>query len=272
MRYIIFILIAFVSGCAVAPLETTKILAIPQNQSHVGSTITIGRITDNRFPFWPRKEAHPPTADKGRTQDFEPIAAIKEVRLPMGEVRSSLSSVLKYSKVFKEIINPPEMAMGKNISEMLKSAIETSDYLIVGEVNSFYTKNIGLNKLVHYTVPFDFTFLGLPNIVAYLLSNGKFLILSGGLVSVMTAECVFSISLTVYSTETGHPITTIKVREIARVPVDAFAAYGELSNEEDDWVDVGRRLGEVALHNASVKAIKQIAEVIKKDIAKKNVN
>ena len=212
MRYIIFSLI-LVSGCslAVAPLETTKVMPFPKSKPYVGKTISVGLIVDNRFPFWPRKESQVPQ-DKntkgGVVKNFEPLPATKEVRLPMGEVRSNLAHALKKSKRFEEIINPPQKIIGETITEMLKNSLETSDYLIVGEINVFNTKLIGLNSRANYTYPVDVFVLSFPNLICFLISGGRFFILSGGMFAVHTAECVLSLSLTVlfrrYRTANHH--------------------------------------------------------------------
>lgn len=236
-------------------------------------TLTVGFIVDNRFPFWPRQEANPPfVKEEGKKliKDFEPLPVSKEVRIPMGEVRSYLAQALKQSNRFDEIINPPSDLGGDSLSAMLKEALETSDYLIVGEVNSFHTKNLGLNKVRYLTLPFDMTLFALPNCGVLLLTGGRSLFLTGGVFPAFTGECLFSLSLTVYSVETGHVISTFRIEERSRSPVDNITIYGDLSNSEDDWIDYGRRLGEVALVNGCIHAVDRIAETIEKDIMLKN--
>ena len=232
MRYSLVVFICFVSlwGCAVAPVETTEKLPLPAPGPSIKKTITIGLITDNRFPFWPRNESSPPSleqdADKSLVKDFEPRPVTKEVRLSIGEVRSFLADRLKQSKRFSGVINPPHTIMGKKISIMLKNCLETSDYLVVGEINAFYTKNLGLNSRANITYPLDSTIFCLPSFIAYVMSGGRYFFLTGAAIAVHTAECVLSLSLTIYSVESGQPITTIRLREIARQPVDAYTIYG----------------------------------------------
>ena len=276
MRYLLVVSICIAAslwGCAVAPIETTEKLPLPPPGPSTQKTVTIGLIIDNRFPFWPRNEASPPMleqdADKSLIKDFEPRPVTKEIRLPVGEVRSFLADRLKKSKRFSGVINPPLTIMGKKISTMLKNCLETSDYLIVGEINAFYTKNLGMNRRANITYPLDATIFSFPSFVAYVMSGGRYFFLTGAAIAVHTAECVLSLSLTIYSVESGQPITTIRLREVARQPVDAYTIYGEIFNEQDDWIDIGRILGEVALNNACVRGIDLINQAIQADMAKK---
>lgn len=262
MRCILSLLCAaLLAGCAVAP--DTQALTIDTGKPKVGKTITIGSFIDNRFPFWPRKEAHAPLK-KGEEQskDFEPNPVIKEVRIPMGEVRSRLAYTLKNCNRFDEIINPPTTMIGDNLGDMLKKALETSDYLLVGEVNAFHIKGIGRNSSSNVTLPIDLTLLGLPNLFAMLMSGNKTMILTGGMFASYIAECSLAMSVTVYNVETGNPVTTFRLETRARSSIDSIAAFGDLNNEEDDWVDLGRRLGEIALTNACIEAVAEVAQAV----------
>jgi hypothetical protein len=186
----------------------------------------------------------------------------------MGEVRSRLTEAMAKSGRFAEVVSPPGALLGDSLSSMLRDALETSDYLIVGEVNAFHTKNIGRNTLSTYTLPLDVTILGLPNLVVVFMTRQKALLLTGGLFPAYTGECTLSLSLTVYSVEAGKALTTFSVVERARSPIDFLEIYGDLNNEDDDWIDLGRRLGEVALTNACSRAMEQIAQAVEKDSKK----
>lgn len=253
------------NGCARKP---TAILPIETRNPKVGKIITIGTIVDNRFPFWPRKENTPPPLEKkGKSiiKDFEPLSVIKEVRIPMGEIRSTVAKALKASRRFEEIINPPTQLTGSSLPQMLKQCLQTSDYLIVGEVNSFYTRDAGRNKVGDITLPIDLIMLGLPNLVGFFATGGKALLFSSVFFAGHDAECVLSMSLTIYSVESGNPITTLRIEEHAQCAIDTVAVFGDIGNPEDDWVDIGRRLGEIALANASRKAIDFIARALQRE-------
>lgn len=267
MSFFLYLLVISGSGCANAPLDTTEIIPIDTNKPKVGKILTIGTIVDNRFPFWPRKESHPPVIQKGNQEimikDFEPSALLKEVRIPMGEVRSRLANALKVSRRFEEIINPPSALVGESLQEVLKKAFESSDYLIVGEVNSFHVKDMGPNSKATLSLLTDVSLLSLPNLVLFLVTGGKsFLLLSGGVFAVHTAECCLTLSLTLYEVESGNPLTTVRLESRAHTPIDAISVYGDLASEEDDWLDIGRHLGDVALANACNQAIDELAQVI----------
>jgi hypothetical protein len=259
-----------VVGCGVTP--DTQVVPIDTSKPKVGKTITVGSFVDNRFPFWPRKEAHTPLK-KGEEQskDFEPNPVIKEVRIPMGEVRSRLAYTLKASGRFDEIINPPTTLTGDSLADMLKKTLETSDYLLVGEVNAFHIRGIGRNSSSNITLPIDLTLLGLPNLVAMLMSGNKTMILTGGMFDAFIVECYLTMSVTVYNVEAGTPVTTFRLETYVRKSVDSITAFGDLNNDDDDWVDLGRRLGEIALANACNDAIQELTSVVQqKESASKN--
>lgn len=266
MRLIhIWTILFFVVGCQYAPTKITLIDKIPQNNNKkLNNTITLGTFIDNRFSFWPRQEKNSPLVQEKMkmVKNFEPIPGTKEVRIPMGDVRSRLAYTFKESKEFKEIINPPTKLLGSTLSQMLEKSLETSDYLLVGEVNRFHINDLGRNKTAAITIPFDLTLLFLPNLIIFPLTKGKSFLLTGNAFRTRTAECVLSMSITVYEVESGNPITTFRLEERAMRPVTATAVYGDLYNDEDDWVDIARKLGEVALANACTKAIKKLKEAI----------
>lgn len=260
------------AGCVTATFETTDTVAVDTSRPKVGKTVAVGLIVDNRFPFWPRRETNPPMVkeeEKELIKDFEPLPVSKEVRIPMGEIRSHLAQTLKLSGRFDEIINPPTSLVGDTLPAMLQKALETSDYLVVGELNAFHTKNLGLNRVTYFTLPFDISIFALPNCVVLTLTGGKSLLLTGGVFPAYSGETILSMSITVYSVETGHALTTFRIEERARSPVDNITIYGDLSNPEDDWIDFGRRLGEVALANACANAVGKIADAVHKDGLKK---
>lgn len=268
MQYLLLLVMGFFVGCQYAPVTTTPLKTIPKEVgAKINNTITVGVFIDNRFSFWPRKEQNSPLVtqdDSKMMKDFEPIPGMKEVRIPMGDVRSRLSSTLKDSGQFKEIINPPTRLIGDSLEKMLEKSLETSDYLIVGEVNRFHIRDLGRNTTSALTIPFDMTLLFLPNLVVFPLSQGKSFLLTGNAFRTRTAECVLSMSVTVYEVESGNPVTTFRLEENAMAPVDATAVYGDFYNDEDDWVDISRKLGEVALANASVAAIAKVRQAIAK--------
>ena len=268
MQYLLLFVLGVFAGCQYAPVTTTPLKIIPKEAgTKINSTITVGVFIDNRFSFWPRKEQNSPLVaqdDSKMIKDFEPIPGMKEVRIPMGDVRSRLSSTLKDSGQFKEIINPPTRLIGESLEKMLEKSLETSDYLIVGEVNRFHIRDLGRNTTSALTIPFDMTLLFLPNLIVFPLSQGKSFLLTGNAFRTRTAECVLSMSVTIYEVESGNPVTTFRLEESAMAPVDATAVYGDFYNDEDDWVDISRKLGEVALANASVAAIEKVHEAIAK--------
>ncbi|WP_372365699.1 hypothetical protein [Candidatus Uabimicrobium sp. HlEnr_7] len=266
MQYLLLAVAICIASCQYAPVTTTPVKVIPKQTSKMDNAITVGLFIDNRFSFWPRKEQNSPLVTEGTKmiKDFEPIAGMKEVHIPMGDVRSRLAYTLKESGQFKEIINPPTELIGDSLEKMLEKSLETSDYLIVGEVNRFHIRDLGRNTTSALTIPFDMTLLFLPNLVVFPLSQGKSFLLTGNAFRTRTAECVVTMSVTVYEVESGNPITTFRLEEKAMSPVDAPAVYGDFYNDEDDWVDIGRKLGEVALSNACVVAIDKVKEAIAK--------
>lgn len=265
--YVLFFILC-TCGCHYAPVKTTTVKKIPQEVgSKINSAITIGVFIDNRFSFWPRNEKNSPLVSEENSKvikEFEPIPGMKEVHIPMGDVRSRLAYTLKESGQFKEIINPPTQLLGESLEGMLEKSLETSDYLIVGEVNRFHIRDLGRNTTSALTIPFDMTLLFLPNLIVFPLSQGKSFLLTGNAFRTRTAECVVTMSVTIYEVASGNPVTTFRLQQSAMAPVDATAVYGDFYNSEDDWIDIGRKLGEIALANACTEAIEKVQQAIAK--------
>ena len=255
-------MVMMLMGCAINH-NMTPITPIDTAKPKIAKNLAVGIFLDNRFPFWPRKEAHPPIQKEGALiKEFEPPAGIKEVQMPMGEVRSYLAHALKTSGRFTEVLNPPTKLTGESLPDMLKKSLETSDYLLVGEVNNFHVRLLGRNSTGDLTMPIDVTLLALPNLAVMLVTGGRAMVLTGGLFAAHDVECVLSLSITVYNVESGNPVTTFRVDSRAKASVDSLSVIGDMNNPDDDWIDLCRRLGEVAVANACNQAIDEVYQAV----------
>ena len=63
----------------------------------------------------------------------------------------------------------------------------------------------------------------------------------------------------------GRTVMTKRIEERAELIHDGRDAFGVLWDESDDWLDLGRRLGEIAVHNAGVSLTAPIASMTHDD-------
>jgi hypothetical protein len=182
-----------------------------------------------------------------------------EVRLPASEIRSKLADSLGKSELFRAVVNPPAQFAGDTPDAMLAHAQQSSDYLLVAEVNQLHLKSLGFNWRASVSVPCDLIFAPI-SLVLYAMTAGNHMVFTGGFMGCWTAEVVFSISVSLIDANTGTTALTLRIEERAHTAHDAREAFGVMWDEDDDWLDLGRRLAEIAVHNAGVRLAEKLNE------------
>jgi hypothetical protein len=222
-------------GCATT--DTTEPAKIPVATETLDVSIAIGAISDSRL------------------QDRQQ----KQIQISSAKVKNTISDVLTRSRRCREIVNLPIEITSTSLAGMLEAARSANcNFLIVGEIDQFDVLDLGANGRMAYSIPLEG--LTFPvGVIVFLLSQRKSGIWTNGIVYDHTAEAVISVTLHVVDTETGKVVGHISnVVSKATKPINALV-YGDLENPEDDWVDIGKELGLVALHNLSVDLIGRTA-------------
>ncbi len=250
MRRAAFILLACLAtvGCRAPntlPLEEQKYASI-------GKVLFVGTFYDHR------------TRETVMDEGAEVSAArLGEVRIPASEIRSVFASSLASSNLFKKVVNPPAEFAGTKPDEMIANAQKSSDYLLIGEVNQFHVKSLGFNAAASYTLPVDILITPI-SLVVYAMSAGTNMIFTGGVVATWTAEAVLSVSVSLIDPANGKIVLTERLEERVEMSHDGRDAFGVLWDETDDWLDLGRRLGELALHNAGIHLAERLNRALRK--------
>jgi hypothetical protein len=91
------------------------------------------------------------------------------------------------------------------------------------------------------------------------MSAGNHMVFTGGFMKCWTSEAVLSVSVSLIDATTGGTVLTVRLEEHAQLGHDARDAFGVMWEETDDWLDLGRRLGEIAVHNAGVHLAEKLA-------------
>lgn len=225
----------FSSGCTMPDTALEK----AHTYEATGLVLFAGPIYDHR-------------AKPERNEDGELTAAERgEIRIPSTELRSVLAESLATSGLFKRVVNPPAEFAGTKPDDMLANAQQSSDYLLVGEINQFHVKSLGFNYLASFSLPLDLLMFPV-SLVVYAMSAGNHMAWTGGFMKCWTAEAVLSVSVSLIDATTGGTVLTVRLEEHAQLAHDGRDAFGVLWEETDDWLDLGRRLGEIAVHNAGV--------------------
>ncbi|MFC1706562.1 hypothetical protein ACFL59_07025 [Planctomycetota bacterium] len=222
----------------------------PRSYKDTGKVLFVGAFYDlrNALPGTLVTDGGSSTEDRRReTVSVDP----RGIRTPVGEIRSLLAHTVARCGLFQRVANPPLPFAGSTADEMIQKAQRSSDYLLVGEVNQFYIRSLGFNSRGAVALSLDLVFAPVA-FVTYLTTMGKTAMFSGVLIAGWSAEAVLSVSVSLIDVGTGMVVDTIRLEERALSPYDALDAYGSLWNDADDWVDLGRRLGDVALHNAGI--------------------
>ena len=75
-------------------------------------------------------------------------------------------------------------------------------------------------------------------------------------------EVLLSLSVSLIDTATGKVAHTVRVETRVEAPFDGGDAFGTLWDDKDDWIDLGRRMGETALHNGAVNLVRRLHGVL----------
>ncbi|MBI2899506.1 MAG: hypothetical protein HYY17_04935 [Planctomycetes bacterium] len=245
----VLVLAGLAAGCATT--ETTTREPVPACAEPMDVRVAIGNIADSRL-----KE------DGARLGP-------QQVRIAPAKVKNAIAEILTRSRRFRQTANLPIDVTGPSMSAMLEAArLANCDFLVVGEIDQFDILDLGANRRMGISVPLEG--LTFPiGVIVYLLSERKCGIWINGIVYDHTAAAVLSLSLHVVETENGKVAGHISnvVAEATR-PVNALV-YGDLRNADDDWLDIGKELGGVAIHNLAVKIVERLAGEIKRIREKK---
>lgn len=179
------------------------------------------------------------------------LARQREILIPVSEARSVMADVLARAGLFDRVRCPPEAFVPDSPEAMIAQAQQSSDFLLVGDLSQFHIKSTGFNGNATWTIPLDILFAPIT-FATYLSTGGNFYLFSGGLGRAWNAEVLLTLSISLIDVTNGQVAHTFRLEEVVTCPYDGTDAYGSLWDESDDWVDLGRRLGQTALHNAAV--------------------
>jgi len=101
-------------------------------------------------------------------------------------------------------------------------------------------------------------------IIVFLMSDRKSGFWVNSIIYDRTAMAALSLTLHVLDLkeEQGRTLAHLSnVVSLATRPINVLA-YGDLSNPADDWIDLGKELGLVAIHNAGVKLAERLGVVV----------
>ena len=237
-------LLIVASGCATT--YTTKEHHIPVFAEALDVSIALGNLVDNRL-----KEG----GDR---------LGPKQIHIGAPKVKNTIADILTRSKRFREVVNVPTDITGTTLSAMLEAArLADCDYLILGEVDQYDVIDLGSNGRAWISTPLEGITLPV-GVLVYLVTGRRNGIWMNGVFYDRTAEGVISVSLHLVETENGKIVGHVSnVHSSATKPVNALV-YGDLSNPDDDWVDIGKELGGVALHNLGVRLIHRIEQELQR--------
>jgi hypothetical protein len=208
-----------------------------------------------------------PAVSSSAPQAEEPAPAVnrqRDVRVPVSEVRSVFADALARAGLFPRVVNPPAAFTGDTPDAMLTRAQQSSDYLLLAEVTQLHIKSVGYSGNATFSIPLDLLFAPIT-FATYVSTAGNIYLFSGGLMACWTAEVVLTMSVTLIDVSTGQVAHTIRLEERVQAPYDGTDAFGSFWDPTDDWIDLGRRLGEVALHNATVDLAARLDQVLDRE-------
>lgn len=253
--------VAVSTGCQSVGTSERKPL---ETYTSKGVVLYIGSIDDQR----PGLQSHGDDADAALS-----LVRQREILIPVSEVRSVIAETLFQSRLFEKVRCPPESFVPDSPDTMIAQAQQSSDYLLVGDLSQFHIKSIGFNSRATLSIPLDLLFAPLT-FATYLTTGGSLYLFSGGLFASWTAEVLLTMSVSLVDVSSGQVAHTFRLEEVVSSPYDGTDAFGSLWDESDDWVDLGRRLGQTALHNAAVGLAARLNEelnsVVRPDRAAKS--
>jgi hypothetical protein len=230
-------------GCATTHIVERKPIPSPGDAPVVQKKVAVGIIVDSR----PREGQN--------------MLNQKDVRIGMARIKNTMAQILESSGRFAKLGNIPIEITGENVDEMVEIARTLDcELLLVGEVDQFDIKSLGNNSKMLGAVLLE-GLTGPVGIITFLITDMKCGAWVNGMIETTTAEVILSMSLRLIDVGSGRIVAEMNPRTTVTKPVN-YTVYGDLAQPSDDWVDIGKELGEVAIHNISVDIIEQLTQIL----------
>ena len=242
VRCSMFLLIlTLLPGCATT--VTTARERIPVYRKPIDLRIAIGAFEDHRI----------------RTDGAK--LSPKQIHISPAQVKNAIVDILNRSRRFRNIVN---LSSAGSVPELLEEARGAGcDYLVVGEIDLFDVLDLGVNPLYAASMLLETATFPI-GLTIFLLTDRKAGLWVNSAIHDRTAVGILSVTLRFIETDNGEVAGSLNnVTARATTPINV-TVYGDLDNPDDDWIDIGKELGLVALHNLGVALTKQMGEEVER--------
>ncbi len=235
------LVLTLLPGCATT--VTTERERIPVYTEPIDLGIAIGAFEDHRI-----------RADDAKLNP-------KQIHISPAQVKNSIVDILNRSQRFRNTVN---LSSAGSVPDLLEEARGAScDYLVVGEIDLFDVLDLGVNP--RYAASMLLETATFPiGITIFLLSDRKSGLWVNSAIHDRTAVGILSVTLRFIETDNGEVAGSLNnVTSRATTPINV-TVYGDLDNPDDDWIDIGKELGLVALHNLGVALTKRMGDEVER--------
>jgi len=230
---ILFLLLSsvFLAGCATSMMELEQYNAQHQREY----SLAVGTISEARF------------FHNGQEADN------KEIRISSAQIRNRLFDVFSRAGMFQKAILLPE----GNLDQQQSIAVDSGcSYLLTGEVASFEISGEKVNSWFILSLPLDIVFF--PASLGTVIFTGDEAVLFSGLIPHLDITAKISMNISILEAGTDKIIESkVYVQEHTK-KAGLFALMGEPFNKSDNYLDIGRNMGNTVVDKVALDIVKEL--------------
>ena len=221
----------FLTGCATSMTKLGQYDARHQREY----SMAVGTLSEARF------------FQSGQKADN------KEIRISPAQIRNRLFDALSKSGMFQKVI----LISDGNLDQQQSVAVDSGcSYLLVGEVTSFEISGKKVNSWFMLSLPLDIILF--PATLGTAIFTGDEAVLFSGFIPHLDITAKISMNISILEAGTDKIIESKVYIQEHTVKAGLFALMGEPFNKSDNYLGIGRKLGNVVVDKIALDITKEL--------------
>jgi len=182
----------------------------------------------------------------------------KEIRISSAQIRNRLFEALGKSGMFRKVILIP----GGNLDQQQSIAVDSGcSYLLTGEITSFEISGKEANSWFMLSLPLDI--LLFPATLGTAIFTGDEAVLFSGFIPHLDITAKISMNISILEAGTDKIIESKVYVQEHTEKAGLFALMGEPFNKSDNYLDIGRKLGNVIVDKIALDITREVDRNLK---------
>lgn len=221
----------YLAGCAASMTEIGQYNAQHQREY----SLAIGTLSEARF------------FQNGQKADN------KEIRISAAQIRNRLFDALSKAGMFQQVILIPD----GNLDQQQSIAVDSGcSYLLTGEITSFGISGKKVNSWFMLSLPLDIVLF--PATLGTAIFTGDEAVLFSGLIPHLDITAKVAMNISILEAGTDKIIESRVYVQEHTEKAGSFALMGEPFNKSDNYLDIGRQLGDLVVDKVALDITREL--------------